>query len=189
MLRRLVGRGDTVNLRADSSGGVPSPGYHLPLGRVRLSLQNPDSDEARRYQDRQAGEADDPNRCLLRHVHRACSGGYSLSRLRECVHGPLDGHLEQGNVLQARTAHCLLDPLSCGRTGERSRKEAGVRTVHDQVPRDDGCRDHVLLLDLVREDSRVLEELLQQTQGAEVRGLSLRKAIGRHPVAAGRWNP
>lgn len=174
VLRRTLGRWDFEVIRAGATLRLPGPRHHLPVGRLRFPLQDPDCYETRWDKDRQAGEADDPDRGFLRDVHSPSIGGASLPRLRTGLHGPLDAHLEHGDVRQARTTHCLLHPLPSRRTRQGPWPKAGVRAFHDQVSRCHGRRNHFLLLDMVGENTCLLEELLRQGSGAALGGVCMR---------------
>lgn len=62
-------RGDAAQFRAGAAARLPGTRHGVPAGRLRLAVPHQDCDEARRHQDRQAGEAHDPHRSLLRPLH------------------------------------------------------------------------------------------------------------------------
>ena len=185
MLRGAQQRGRSARLRAGAPLRVPVHRHVVPPGRLRVPLPHSHHHEARRHQDREAGEAHGAHWRLQRSLHRAGHHRHRLLLLRAGLPGPVGAQLG-GPELQ-ELCHPLPPPPG-GRRPTAPAHEPRLHSLHDQVPYDPHRGHHVRLLDLVRQDPQLLEEVLHSAYQQQTGG-DHRLRPGTQPVASPRPGP
>lgn len=169
MLRRRLECGGAALFRSVPVVRLFGDGHDFPVGRFRLPVQDSHRDEARRHQDRQAREANDPYRHLLRTVHGASADSDRLFILRTNELRYLDAHLDEGHVQETT----VFDSVPAG---PGSGSETLVRSIHDQIFNVHDSGDHLERLDMVGENRPQLASVLQSAQRTPRRSLRMKPA-------------
>lgn len=116
---------------------------HVSPGRICVPVQDPQRHQARRHQDRQTGEADDPDRDFHGAIYGASDYHSRMLLLRAAQQAELGDH-----------AQLLQLPAGAGPP------EPGLRGVYAQVLHVPSGGHYVRGVDLVRQDCGVLEDFL-----------------------------